>query len=364
MDDPVLRNRHITRCYAQLSAALSSRTGPLANWCTFAAWASSQAGQSIRKEDLLAALRGAVALPSDVQATRLTGAALPAPAFDRLRRLLPQALDLRLAVDRSAGAVARGNKKVFDEIGHEFARFLAAFLSGTAPDPDKLAAFCDSLRPGDPPDGQEYLRRAFTRYYRAFFTGDPKARLELVLAANIEIGFHEQTRLQPEIAEALDAPYADVSAFARRLLGLLFPASGWLAFSRWAARRLLGRPTPLDRLIELLHQDGQLELRLALSEMMMTLRLPPGRVLRLGDDLAAAFPASLQALSDPDLVALVSRFDPDPGSLVDSGARDWASLPDRLHFIVDLFRCYALSSELFAYPPGTEPEALPENDPS
>ena len=50
--DPILRNLLITHCYHELSAALAERTGPSANWCTFATWASKQAGQTIRKEDL------------------------------------------------------------------------------------------------------------------------------------------------------------------------------------------------------------------------------------------------------------------------------------------------------------------------
>src|SRR6476660_5043129 len=50
--DPVIRNLQITQCYHELSAAMAERTGLNANWCTFATWASKQAGQTIRKEDL------------------------------------------------------------------------------------------------------------------------------------------------------------------------------------------------------------------------------------------------------------------------------------------------------------------------
>ncbi|HYO87368.1 MAG TPA: hypothetical protein VER79_01910, partial [Candidatus Limnocylindrales bacterium] len=50
--DPVVRNLLITQCYHELAAAVSLRTGPSANWCTFATWASKQAGQTIRREDL------------------------------------------------------------------------------------------------------------------------------------------------------------------------------------------------------------------------------------------------------------------------------------------------------------------------
>jgi hypothetical protein len=65
------------------------------------------------------------------------------------------------------------------------------------------------LRPGEPPDGQRYLRQAFRRYYQAHFEADVRTKAELLLLANLEIGFHAQTRLQPEIAESLNAPIVD-----------------------------------------------------------------------------------------------------------------------------------------------------------
>jgi len=40
------------------------------------------------------------------------------------------------------------------------------------------------------------------------------------------------------------------------------------------------------------------------------------------------------------------RLAPD-SSLLESGASDWASLPERMHYIADLFRCYQQSGELF-----------------
>src|SRR5215207_4847623 len=53
IDNPVIRNLEITECYADLSAAMRARTGGAADWCTFATWASRQAGSTIRGEDLL-----------------------------------------------------------------------------------------------------------------------------------------------------------------------------------------------------------------------------------------------------------------------------------------------------------------------
>src|SRR6185369_3102210 len=56
MDNPVLRNLQLTQCYAELSTAMRARTGTAADWCTFATWASRQAGSTIRGEDFLDAL--------------------------------------------------------------------------------------------------------------------------------------------------------------------------------------------------------------------------------------------------------------------------------------------------------------------
>ena len=49
--NPVIRNLEITYCYSRLAAAFAAR-GEGANWCTFATWASRQAGRTIRGEDL------------------------------------------------------------------------------------------------------------------------------------------------------------------------------------------------------------------------------------------------------------------------------------------------------------------------
>jgi len=90
--------------------------------------------------------------------------------------------------------------------------------------------------------------------------------------------------------------------------------------------------------------------RLIITEHMMTIGLSRGRRLRLGDDLSAEFPASLKQLTNPDLRALLERVDPTPDSPRETGAVDWADLPERLHFIVDLFRCYHESRDLFERP--------------
>src|SRR3990172_1692562 len=51
-NDPVIRNLQITQTYHDLSGAIARLTRGHANWCAFATWASRQAGQTIRQEDL------------------------------------------------------------------------------------------------------------------------------------------------------------------------------------------------------------------------------------------------------------------------------------------------------------------------
>ena len=249
LGDPVVRNLQITQCYHELSQAMAQLTGPGANWCTVATWASNQAGQSIRKEDLQRAFERLLRRSQDATVAAQTMAAQGAAISDDETRSLAGAVDaLRdalspaAAFERTSQAVARGNRKVFEEIGLEFARFLALFAGGQPGDED-LAQFYAGLQPGDPPDGQRYLQQAFARYVQAMAAADDKARAELLLLGNLEIGFHEQTRLQPEIREAMDAPVYSSTALRRRLLEELFPDPG--AKLRLLTARLAGRAAPL-----------------------------------------------------------------------------------------------------------------------
>jgi hypothetical protein len=82
--------------------------------------------------------------------------------------------------------------------------------------------------------------------------------------------------------------------------------------------------------------------RLAITEQMMTLAMPDGRMLRLGHDLDATFPEVLRGVRLPELAALLARVDPTPDSVAETGTADWGVLSDRMHFIADLFRAYHL----------------------
>ena len=357
--DPVLRNRHITQCYHELGVAMQARTGTSANWCTFAVWASKQAGQTIRKEDLKRALGHTLhELPATLRVA-LQGAAAARPFgltrdYVEIRDKLTRVFDTLPTIDVASEAVARGNKKVFEEIGREFARFMAVCLNDPSFDEEKIARFCQDLRPGEPPDGQQYLQQAFTCYYQAFFEGDAHTRAERLLFANIAIGLHEQTRLQPEIAEALDAALVDVKVLRAQLIRALFPYRGWWVRLRLFLLRLLDRPSPLEAVLEAIAAEMRPHIHQVITEYLMTIELPHEVQLRLGGDLPGEFPPSLQQLTLPELRALLEKIDPTPDSTDETGVADWANLADRLHFILDMFRCYQEWGDLFEPPFATE----------
>ena len=313
--NPVIRNLQITECSSRLAAAVAERGDRCSNWCTFATWASRQAGRTIRGEDLLGQLQRELGRDAELlhpiasfwRALVRHGLFQPGTRLGRLMVRLHTPFD---AFELASDAVARGNRKVFEEIGLEFARYLHA--------PD-LDSFLAGLRPGEPPDGQRYLRQAFIRSHQARSEPDPKRRAELLVLANLEIGLHEQTRLQPEIREALEAATARDERLWKRILG-------------WPLQRQLTRVS-----------------RQVITDSFLVLTLP-GSVLALGRHLDAPYPDALRTPADAELAALLARYEPVPPALDDCGARDWSELPQRMHYIAHLFRAYHEHPDLGSAP--------------
>ncbi|HEX6063354.1 MAG TPA: hypothetical protein VFZ04_03990 [Longimicrobiales bacterium] len=343
--EPAGRNREITACYHQLSRALCESLGAVANWCTFATWASRQAGSTIRGDDLRAALDQQLARATELAAVIRQAAALARQAHPAQARQLEETIRSFLrqqgALQRASAAVARGNLKVFAEIGREFARFLEAFPDAESRTPPNLQRFLATLRPGPPPDGQQLLRDAFAAYHAACTTHETQ-RSQLVLYANLLVGFHEQTRLQPEIREALDTARAELDGLRAPLLRLLVP-SWWLRL-RQAITRALGRRLPLDAAIDRIIDQVCEEIREVITAELMTLALPTG-TLRLGRTQSASFPPSLQQMDYPPLVQFLAR--PELARTVPRpDERDWSEFSYRMHFIAQLFRAYQETPEL------------------
>jgi len=338
--DPVLRNLRITAAYAQLSRAFAAWLPGGANWCTFATWASRQAGTTIRKEDIAHVvadhLRARFAeRPVLRHAHRVLGVSV-----ERLSALAGEVTQGLPGVDRASHLVAQGNRKVFEEIGREFARFLGA-------PPTSLETFLQQLTPGPPPEGQELLRRAFANYQSARAAGDADLAAQLSLLANIQIGLHEQTRLQPEIRGAMDAALLDVADVRRAMveqLGTVIEAG--------LLRRVHLREGPrlLNAVADTMAEEVRDVVRIVVTDRMMSIGLPNDRTLRLGSDAAVTFAGPLATLTHPELVALLADYDIGPDTPSGSGAVDWSVLPQRMHFIADFFRAYHTDRTLFDPP--------------
>lgn len=354
LTDPVLRNLLITQCYSELSAVFAQRMGRSANWCTFATWASKQAGQTIRQEDLQRTLEALLNnVPEIEMASSLVFTlAKQSGAQQSLEQIRTTAVGMLVttAAKNTSDAISRGNRKVFEEIGREFSRFITSCCNDAAYNEVNIANFCQQLRPGLPPEGQGYLQNAFAAYYKALFESDKKKKNELTLLANIQIGFHEQNRLQPEIAESLNVAAINLPLVKSKLFGQLLAGSGFWAKCRLFFLRLFSKTSVLDNAIESLLESIQHHLRTILTKHLMTLTLPPDNRLHLGKDLSLPYPADLKELSNPELLALLSKVDSTPDSLRQSGATDWAILDERMQYIAELFRCYHESGELFNPP--------------
>ena len=103
-------------------AAFAERGDRCSNWCTFATWASRQAGRTIRGEDLLAQLERELGRDAELlhpfasfwRALVRRGLFQPSTRLGRLTARLHTPFD---AFELASDAVARGNRKVFEEIG-------------------------------------------------------------------------------------------------------------------------------------------------------------------------------------------------------------------------------------------------------
>ncbi|HYP89323.1 MAG TPA: hypothetical protein VEQ59_14250 [Polyangiaceae bacterium] len=328
LDEPVVRNLLITQRYCDLSRLLTTVLGPSsANWSTFATWASKTAGQSIRDEEVPAELIEFLQREAQLRARLDHFYESLGPLARFAPRLDP--FDLaRAIVKEVAGQIAEGNLRVYAELAPLFAEFVAAFADRGGRSDAALEAFVAKLRPGSAAQGgQASLQQAFRSYFAAATKTSETERVQPILFGNVLIGLHEQTRLQDNIAGALDAPFSE-SVYEH------FGAAG---------PRFLHRP--LRALLRLgvrlfarsLLDDWQ---RLA-TRLLMKLAAPNGEDIPLGRDLPPERFDPLLAqeqLSDPELIAFLGTYDRDLTSTRGSAAVNWTILSDRMRFIGELFR--------------------------
>jgi hypothetical protein len=304
IEDPETANEAITDAHYRLSVALAAvlGSGAGANFHTWAVWGSREAGRTIQRRDI-PGLRGRAAL---LGATigGLVGAVLGGVGAGLVVAVVVAAL-AALGTQRELGqardAISHGNRIVLDEIGGVTARFVAGHTEGGA---GWFEHFLGTLRPGPTgAGGQDLLRGAFAAYHQARGEPDPTCRHQLVFAGNCLAVWHEHVRLQRDIAAALPSGLRRV--ITRRLLH----------FSVGPEPLHVGRDlTPVD-----------------------------------GD----AWPATLARLEEPVAVAVVAAMRDrtrGPDQLRGSAATDWSVLPQRMNYIVDLFRSRHLVAGVFDVP--------------
>lgn len=337
--DPVRRNLWITYRYYELSRGVAGVVDDRnVNWSTFATWASKTVGRSIRSEDLERWLGRTLGVERLLMA-ELSAWSRGVLRWTGLDRLVPRAMVA--ALREYSVEAAEGNRKVFEELAPVFARFIDGFRRD--PTGGELEGLIESLREGDTAaGGQELLRRAFRNYAAARSEPDPRRRAELILLGSCQIGLHEQTRLQPHIQGAIDAPLA--ATFKKHLRREL------PALIRW----------PLASVVSLWLRDFvrvvQGAWQVTVTRLFMHLALPGAEEMPLDSDvplLPAGYPADLAQPELPELIELLGRFDLDLSSAVGSAAANWVDLHERMGFIVELFRARQQQIELLA-PPFTE----------
>jgi hypothetical protein len=234
-------------------------------------------------------------------------------------------------LDSISLSVSIGNGRVFAELAHPFHQFAAELGRDTLYSERRLQRFLAQFRPGPvEAGGQDGLIEAFTAYYQARFTTEPAPKAQMIFLANLLVGLHEQIRLQPHIAEALEAPAATVHAH--------FP--GWL-----------GEPAASSPQVwHALYRLGQQ----VLTRTMLFITTPAGD-LRLGQNVRpplghTKFPDPLVKIENERLRQLLQAWDWSNDTLTGTAAVNWASLADRMHFIADLFRSHQQSDQLLLPP--------------
>ena len=337
--DPVVRNLQITLAYYDLSTACRGLVTTGANWCTFAVWASRQAGHTVRGEDLRDNLRRRALLPTPLWSIneRIGKWLIRRGLFNPNTRLgrIGAALGSPIrGLESASHQIAEGNKKVFEEIGREFARFLSLRGADTARDDAAIESFCASLRSGPPPDGQDRLKEAFRNYYAAKFTTDATERAQLEYLANLLVGFHEQVRLQSQIESGMTAPVVDEARWGIDLLSAIFKsAPHWWLPARSAAVaivRVLLRPAR-EAILRLVRE--------VVTEELMTLTVA-GQRYSLGQPIALPPSPRLQSFVNSNLTAFLASLPADAVMSGNVGAMDWADFGQRMRYIAYLFRVY------------------------
>ena len=340
-DQPELRNLAITQCYSDLSQSLQMFSGAdNANWCTFATWASKTVGQIIRLDRFAEHIDSTF---SDTTSHRKWWQdsierklnELP-DTNGRPRKIRSLFSDI---IDDVSSDIAAGNLKVFAELGPLFADMIYTFKDIDDPSDAEIGVFTARLAPGQTTEGgQDLMRSAIGHFMEARSETDPTRKAELILLANAETGLHEQIRLQPYIANSMDAAVVD----ALERLHSIPPRIRTM--ERLAHRAL--RPRTAKWLTH--------SFETANTRLYATAHLPTGQI-HLGKPIPTPkgqtpYPKHLMEIEHPELKVVLRRFKSLEPSSKQIPTRDWAILDERMHFIIQLFRSRQQDPALYGEP--------------
>jgi hypothetical protein len=346
-----------------------------ATFPTFAAWSA----QSLRV-DITAVDNPVPGAPRDRLPPRRAGRWL----YDKVAELT---LNDNLAIARN---IAMGQALIFEEVGptlESLLQVVAEPLDQGSPDWDKVwTAYKDHLdgastklcrlreaRTEDENlvDGVNValLRRAVEPYFavirdpvlrQGLTDEDRKRRAEYILLGNIRLGAYEQKRLQPVLERNLKyLPQA-----LRLRIG-----TRWLGRETWLTRTAVQLSRRMKPQEELLDEAFQIAATRNVYSMILG-----NEILRFGVDLPLPppahpllhtdqpkrdteryaegnfFPYHLQVIDGPELWAEWEQFDRSAGQGVRTGVDNWLRLPERLNYIVNLFRSRQQLVDLYDSP--------------
>lgn len=348
MTDAIVRNLWITQAYHDLGVRMSGYLGEEGTWLSYGAWASKTAGIDMRNDELPALVRDAY---DDAKELREKLDQVNKNSW--LRRLgLVKFIEKKTLLgifENALGEISKnlgkGNGMVYAELAPVYANIIEKFAAGDLLQGAELEAFIAEQKLEGSPENIEDFKECIRNYFQAIRSADPTERAQLVCLANLRAGLHEQIRLQGPIEDALSAPVTDGLADIRHLwfvkLLMKVPGIGWLI--RKIDRTFLNFEPEVEKLFEVVA-----------TKLMMTLETHD-MTLHLGSDLpppkdAPMFPPDLHKITLPALQELLSKWDKSTAPGVGTAAHNWARLPDRMNFIIALFRSRQQTPGLLAQP--------------
>jgi hypothetical protein len=344
--DPELRNLLITQSYHDLATALSWVLGTTnTNWCHFASWASKTAGTFIRNEEVPLPLRVAIEKSERfkvaiVELKKKMKERESEVAFSSIGGLF---IDIVANVNEQ---ITGGNLKVYSELAPIFSSMIEMAHSTEGSVEERIESIVGRLEKGKTEDGgQQLLKDAVSNYFRAAIEKDQKAKAELMLLANGQIGLHEQIRLQPYIKDSLDAAISVSLNEMHEDLSSSKPKS---------LKKII--LSGLSHLVHPLEKDLLLSWEDMATKVLMTMEVPD-QTLHLGKPLPAPkgkplYPQALQHLQNKQLIDVLDHYKALNIGKDEVATKDWAVIKERMRYIFNLFRSRQQVKSIFSQPFG------------